>query len=599
MLLLGAVACSTSTATTTTASSSGPATADALDPADAIPDLATAGVVEFMDEITRTLLERDPEWMTDLGLTDRNDRLTPLDPEYRAQTVAIAQAALDEMATMDLDLEADTETSYAIFEWWLRDMVAGASFTQHDTPVNYITGAHVNLPEFLIDVHPMRTLQDAEDYVSRLEGMGAKLEEIARQVAQNADDGFLMPARSRDIARWQVQQLLDGGADAMLSELRRRMTEAGLSGDVDRLTDHAAEVVEDVVLGAYQELEDTLDRVDVRSTDGVWDLPDGDAYYRWVLRHHTTSEMSPDDMHEWGLSEVARLRAELDQTLAAMGYDTTDLNSAIGQAISDAGRVSLASAEDRQAFLDLNTQLVDDAYLAFAAMFTLLPAAEVVIQRPAPTREGPASAYYRNPDLSGTRPGIYYLSMGGESRTAHDFKTTTYHEAVPGHHFQLALQSESDNLLHQRAVVFSGYAEGWALYAERLAFEAGLYDDDPFGNIGRLQLELLRAARVVTDTGIHALRWTRAEAIRYHQDATALPEQWSTSEVDRYIVWPGQAPGYLLGMDAILTARDEAQAELGSRFDLAGFHDAVLRHGSLPLPVLQQAVERWMAASDS
>ncbi len=303
--------------------------------------------------------------------------------------------------------------------------------------------------------------------------------------------------------------------------------------------------------------------------------------------------MTPENMHVWGLEEVERVRLELDGALTAMGYDTSDLNRAIDQAISDAGRVSLATADDRQAFLDVNTRIVAEAYVAFADMFSLLPEAEVIIRRPAPSREGGSGAYYRNPDLAGERPGIYYLPMGGSDRTAHDFKTTTYHEAVPGHHFQLALQAESANPLHQRAVVFSGYAEGWALYAERIAFEAGLYKADPYGNIGRLQLELLRAARVVTDTGIHAMRWTRAEAIEYHQEATALPEQWSSSEVDRYIVWPGQAPGYLLGMDAILEARAESEVTLGDAFDIAGFHDAVLRHGSLPLPLIEQAVSAW------
>lgn len=568
-----------------------PATPSASD----VPDIDTTDPVVFMDQVTRTLLERDPEWMTDLGLAERHDRLTPVDPEYQAATAAIAQAALDEMAAIDADLDSGAAISLAIFEWWLRDLVEGAEFIQHDNPVNFITGAHVNLPEFLIDIHPIRTLQDAEDSVARLEAMGAKLDEIRRQVEQNADDGYLMPVRSRDIARWQVQQLLDGGAGAMVSELERRMTEAGLSGsDIDRLIDEAGVALDDAVMPAYRDLETTLNRIDVRDTDGVWDLPNGDAYYRWVLRHFTTSDMSPEEMHEWGLEEVERVRAEMDAALSAMGYDTSDLNQAIGQAIADAGSVSLATDADRRAFLDLNSRIVEEAYVVFADMFSLLPEAEVIIQRPAPSREGGA-AYYRNPDLSGARPGIYYLSLGQSSRTAHDFKTTTYHEAVPGHHFQLALQAESDNPLHQRAVVFSGYAEGWALYAERIAYEAGLYEDDPFGNIGRLQLELLRAARVVTDTGIHAMRWTRAEAIAYHQEATALPEQWSINEVDRYIVWPGQAPGYLLGMDAILAARADAEATLGDGFDIAGFHDAVLGHGSLPLPLIDEAVTSWAA----
>ncbi len=592
---LSLAACSQAT-TSTTSGADGSEPSPSPDPSVVVPDVSTTDIRTFMDEVTRALLERDPEWMTDLGLADRHDRLTPVDRAYRDATAAVAQAALDELAASQPDINGDDAVSLAVFEWWLEDIVDEAQFRQHDNPVNYITGAHVNLPEFLIDVHPIRSVQDARDYVARMEAIGPKMEELGRQVEQNADDGYRMTGRSRDIARWQVQQLLEGGGDALVTELGRRMTEAGLaSQDVDRITDAAAAALDDVVLPAYRDLEDVLSSVDVRSADGVWDLPNGAEYYRWVLRHYTTSEMSPEDMHEWGLAEVERVRSEIRATLESMGYDTTNLNQAIGQAIDDAGRVPLGTGADRQAFLDANTEIIEHAYVAFADMFSLVPAAEVVIQRPAPSREGGAGAYYRNPDLAGTRPGIYYLSMGQDSRTAHDFKTTTYHEAIPGHHFQLALQAELDNPLHQQAVVFSGYAEGWALYAERLAFEAGLYDDDPFGNIGRLQLELLRAVRVVTDTGIHAMRWTRAEAIRYHQEFTALPEQWSTSEVDRYIVWPGQAPGYLLGMDVILEARADAQSRLGASFDIAGFHDAVLGYGALPLAAIEQAVDNWVA----
>jgi uncharacterized protein (DUF885 family) len=227
-------------------------------------------------------------------------------------------------------------------------------------------------------------------------------------------------------------------------------------------------------------------------------------------------------------------------------------------------------------------------------MFSSRPVSPIKVQRPRPGREGVGGAYYRPPAVSADRPGIYYLGLGGASFPLDTYATTNYHEAVPGHHFQLALQRESEELpLLQRAATFTGYAEGWALYAERLAAEAGLYADDPLGDIGRLRMELLRAARAVADTGIHALGWSRDEAVAYLV-GLGFAKPWAESEVDRYIVWPGQAPSYLIGKLEILRLRDEARASLGDDFDLAGFHDALLRHGSVPLEVLPLAVEAWV-----
>jgi len=199
--------------------------------------------------------------------------------------------------------------------------------------------------------------------------------------------------------------------------------------------------------------------------------------------------------------------------------------------------------------------------------------------------------------MDGSRPGVYYLSLGGSEFRTLTMDTTTYHEAIPGHHFQLSVQRSLDELpLHQRAFDYGGYVEGWALYAERLAYEAGLYDDDPLGNIGRLRMELLRAVRMVIDTGIHWDGWSRNEAIDY-MTSLGFEKDGATAEVDRYIVWPGQAPAYMVGMLEILRLRDEAQAELGESFDLVGFHDALLSQGSIPLALLEDVVGSWVAAA--
>jgi uncharacterized protein (DUF885 family) len=279
----------------------------------------------------------------------------------------------------------------------------------------------------------------------------------------------------------------------------------------------------------------------------------------------------------------------------ALGYDATeDFVSAMRRAAADAGAMPTTTRTEREAVLERTTATISEASTVFDTMFSLRPDSVLDVVRPRPGREGGSGAYYRSPPIDGSRNGLYYLSLGGAEFGVLTMDTTTYHEGIPGHHFQLALQRSMDELpLHQRVLDFTGYAEGWALYAERLAFEAGLYADDPLGNIGRLSMELLRASRMVVDTGIHWAGWSRNEAVDYML-GLGFDRGRVEAEVDRYIVWPGQAPAYMVGMLEILRLRDEAQAELGERFDLVGFHDALLSHGSVPVSLLERVVDQWV-----
>jgi uncharacterized protein (DUF885 family) len=307
--------------------------------------------------------------------------------------------------------------------------------------------------------------------------------------------------------------------------------------------------------------------------------------------------MTPAQVHAIGLEHVERLVGEVTAVLESLGYNTDGLGfkQAVTLARDDGGAFPLSTEAQRAAVLNAASDSISKAETVFGSMFTTFPESALEIVRPRAGRESGSGAYYRPPPIFGTRPGLYYLSLGGSSLDKQTFLTTNYHEAIPGHHFQIALQRESRDLpILQRAATFTGFAEGWALYAERLAFEAGLYADDLQGNLGRLRMELLRAARVVVDTGIHDLGWSRDEAISYMTDL-GFSEQRAGGEVDRYIVWPGQAPAYLIGMLEIVRLRSEAQVALGDTFEIADFHNEILRHGSVPLDILDDIVNAYIA----
>ena len=559
----------------------------------------------LIDEIGRSMLVRYPEEATDLGLSVElgldDTRLNDLSPEYVAATAALARDGLERLVAVDPEtLSADERITRAVAERYLDDLVTMAAYADHEYPVSFITGAHANFAEFMADVHPLASLADAEAYVARLRAAGEQLEQVAQALVRGIDAGNLPTQRGTDIAAWQLGQLVEAAErGGLLVDFEARLAALGLAeNDRDRLLDEAAEAIRDAIVPAASELALQVRRSATRSDarPGVLDHPDGHDYYAAALRHHLTSSLSPIEVHELGLAEVERVTAELSQALADVGYDPAELGfaRAIGEASTSIPAVPLDSDGARDAFLSATQDFIAGSQDAFAGMFSSLPAADIEVQRPRPGRESAAGAYYRAPPTDGSRPGIYYLALGGDSFPMDTYATTNYHEAVPGHHFQIALQRESEELpLLQRATTFTGYAEGWALYAERLAYEAGLYEDDPLGNIGRLRMELLRAARAVADTGIHELGWSRDETIDYLV-GLGVPEGWAASEVDRYVVWPGQAPAYIIGMLEILRLREEAQMTLGDDFDLAGFHDAVLRHGSVPLEVLPMAVGAWV-----
>jgi uncharacterized protein (DUF885 family) len=355
------------------------------------------------------------------------------------------------------------------------------------------------------------------------------------------------------------------------------------------LLDAARVEIEGTFIPAFLELRDYLLHLETvaTKTSGVWRFPAGDAYYAYLLRHETGTDLSAEQIHELGLSEVARIQAEMLTASAELGYPPD---------------ISLAELEERleaqsdefqgQALLAEFQRLIAEAEQASVSFFDRLPQAELVIQ---PEPFGSGIGYYVPPPLAGSGPGTFYTNLDA-TLPVYLIPSFIFHETVPGHHLQGALARELDLPTFRRELELNGYAEGWAVYAEYLAWEMGLYEDDPLGNLGRLGFDLSRAARLVIDTGIHAEGWTRKEAADYYQEATGRPA--SLSAMDRYVILPGQGCGYTIGLLEILELRQRAMDRFGDGFDIQQFHDAILGHGPLPLELLEGVVEDWIVANE-
>ena len=557
-------------------------------------------------QIFAQMLRRDPEWATELGLADAfgipQDELTNVSPAYQEETYQLAAGNLARLQALDpATLTPAQRVSRDIYIWLLDDQVRGHDFALHDYPVNQVFGIQNSLPTFMAYVHPLRHLPDAQDYVARLAQVGVKFDQAIVALGVRADAGMIPPRFVFDRVLAEMGSITGQPAAQSLfyAEFHRRLQELDNISAADKETIAAAALaeVENTVYPAYDRLAATLRELRQQATtdDGVWKLPNGDAYYAYALRHHTSTDLTAAEIHALGLQEVARIQEEMRDLLAAQGF-STDLARGTGQMYQAGGGISIASQADRDAAIAAYQSAMDRGMAKMDAAFNLRPRAALQIVPVPDFRGGGSLAYYNAPPVDGSRPGYFSANLSqGRFISFVELPTLAYHEGVPGHHFQLSIQVEETSLpTFRRATVLTGFAEGWALYAERLAADYGVYTDDPYGDYGRLQAELFRAVRLVLDTGIHAQGWTRQQAIDYFVQTMNWPESVAVGEVERYIVWPGQAVTYKVGQLTLLRLRDQAQTALGGDFDIAAFHDLILQNGSVPFPILEELVTDWV-----
>ena len=451
--------------------------------------------------------------------------------------------------------------------------------------------------------HRLLAPRDCEYYLSRLDAVSKKFDQLLESLRVREQKQILPP-------RFVVEKVLKemnafvaqpAAENILATSFKERAAKIKDLTDTQR-TDFQTRVESAVqyrVYPAYQKLIDYFDGILPKTTtdDGVWKMPDGDAYYAYALRKNTTTPLKPEEVHDLGLREVTRIETEMRAILDSNGFAGRPIGEAL-EALGKDPRFQFSNDDQgRTEALAEYTRLITQATERCKQMFAALPKAPIEVRRIPEFKQATSSgAYYQGAAMDGTRPGVFYANLRDMSEISKwSMPTLAYHEGVPGHHFQISIAHELKGLPQFRKLIpFTAYQEGWALYTEWLAKEAGWYEGDPFGDLGRLQAELFRAVRLVVDTGIHAKRWPREQAITYMRDKTGMGEKEVTAEIERYIVNPGQACAYKVGMLKIQELRTRAQTELGSKFDQREFHDVVLKNGALPLEILEEQVTAYI-----
>lgn len=563
----------------------------------------------FYDRVFLQYALKNPEMLSSLRILPSwadwyNDDLTDLSPAQDKAMLQLSKDALETLRSYDLDSQTpQQQLSTRILDWFLETTVNGERWLYHNYPVNQLFGVQSSLPDFMAEQHQVNDEGEAEDYIARLSKFDEAFRQLDESLRLREEMGITPPTfviehvlnETRNFIGMAPQEnLLYTSFADKLGKLED-LDEA----DRARLLERAEREIAESVYPAYRNLIAYLEELQPKTTsdDGVWKLPDGDEFYRHMLRYWTTTELDPSEVHDIGLREVEKLQAEMDAILRAEGYTEGSVGERV-LALSQEERFLYPDTDEgRERILADYQRLIDEVSAGLDDAFDLRPKAPVEVRRVPEFKEKTApGAYYTMPARDGSMPGIFYANLRSVQEIPRfGMRTLTYHEAVPGHHFQIAIQGELEGLPVFRTMpLFSAYTEGWGLYAEQLAAELG-FQEDPYDRLGYLQAQLFRAVRLVVDTGIHAKRWTREQAIDYMTANTGMPQTDVVAEIERYIVMPGQACAYMIGKLKIVELRERAKQALGDRFSLPEFHRVVLQNGAMPLAVLEDIVNQYIA----
>lgn len=577
-------------------------------------------ITHFYDRIFAELALDSPELTTAMGIPViynwSKDELDDISDKKQWETFNKIKEDYETLKSYDFESQSEAnKLNTRILRYYLEGELEGERFFYHDYPVNQMGGIQSSLPSLMEDSHKLRDKSDAEAYIARLSKFDTKFDQLIENLKLREEKGIIPPKFVMDRVLDEMKGFV-GKKENDIKETDDAVTSnilySNFDTKIDKIEDLSKEEKNELkeqvkkeiattVFGSYQKLISYFEQLQQKATtdDGVWKLPDGEAYYRYQLKQRTTTDLDPEEVHTIGLSEVARIKGEMEAILSSQGYaDSTKTVGAIIQELNKEDRFLFPNNDEgRQMVIDEYNRILSEISNGLDDAFDIRPKAALEVKRvPEFKEEGSAGAYYNRPAMDGSRGGVFYANL----RNVHEsvkfgMKTLAYHEGVPGHHFQIAIQSELEGVPIFRTIgLFTSYIEGWALYSEQLAWELGFYENDPFGNLGRLQAEMFRAVRLVVDTGIHHKKWTREQAIEYMVQNTGMTTTEVTTEIERYIVWPGQACAYKIGMLKILELREKAKNELGDRFDLREFHNAVLKDGAVPLDILEEIIDVYI-----
>jgi uncharacterized protein (DUF885 family) len=563
----------------------------------------------FMNEI----IDQAPEFATNLGI-DKDDRayqkFMVSDRSYE-QVEFFRRMNTDQLARLK-SIKRDKLTgmdgsNYDVVLYGLQQqeddskrLPEFSSGVGSPYAISQLTGSYQSAPDFLDSQHRIETKDDADAYLARLSEFATVLDQEREVAERDVAAGITPPDFVLVKALEQMTKLRGVAAEKspMVDSVVRRAKEKNIPGDYGTT---ATRLLSQRVYPALDRQIDFLKNLQTKAVHdaGVWRLPDGDAYYAASLEASTTTALKPEEVHQMGLDVVKEHTAKIDEIMKANGLTQGTVGERLRAMYNDPKfRYENTDAGKEKLIADLNVK-VQAIRAKLPGYFNTLPKADLQIKRvPKYIEAGAPGGYYNNGSLDGTRPGTYYINLRDTAEVpSWTLPTLTYHEGIPGHHLQISIAQETSLPLIRKVGGFNAYAEGWALYTEQLAVEMGMYDNDPWGHIGQLHDSMFRGVRLVVDSGMHAKKWSREQAVKYYVDTLGDQEASAITEIERYCVWPGQACGYMVGKLTILRLRDKAKTALGAKFDIHKFHDTVLLSGSLPLAVLEKMVDNYIATA--
>ena len=558
------------------------------------------------DELFMETLRESPEYMTYMGMRERYDEWDDYSQEAYDRWVARSENQLQQLQAMDSSqLDKTTGLSLTLYKKRLQNSLDDRQWRYHRYPVNQMRGMHAGIPSFLINQHLIANLEEARAYIARVNGTSQLLADVIVDLNIRADKGVLAPQFAFSHSIRDSQNIIvgiddnSGQENPLMTDFKSKIADLEIAEDTKaELIAELDQALQQQMAPAYRKLIAVLEDLGERAGGnyGVWRLPNGEAYYNNRLKRITTTDLTAEQIHTLGLSEVARIQAEMREIMQKVGFEG-DLQAFFEFMRTDEQFDYGDTPEGKAAYLADAKAVIDDMATRLDELFYTKPKAPLIVKAVEAFREKSAGrAFYQRAAPDGSRPGTYYANLSNmKDMRSYDLEALAYHEGIPGHHMQGSISQEQTGLpMFRRYGGYTAYSEGWGLYSEYIPKEMGLYAD-PYSDFGRLSMELWRACRLVVDTGLHYKRWTREEAIAYLSANTASDQAANIKAIERYMVMPGQATAYKIGMIKLLELREKARAALGDKFDIRGYHEVVLSNGAVPLNVLEDLVDEWVA----